>query len=754
MTREPNANQSMGILLRTALLSWLVTSVTLLIFVAVILPRQKQTFLENLGSKAYGVVVSVRDVGAGALMNKDYSSVVDHCNEILKNDPSVEYVVVTKSEDGFSLVHRRVPASTPGKAGWHKDTLGTDWRPVQREPFGGIRVVPPFQRRVYHFSHPFNYKGIEWGWIHVGLSLDGYDASVSTAYHRTAVLAVVCLAFGLLASIVYAERLVRPILSLRTVVQRVAGGDLAARAETGRGDELGTLARSINSMTEALLRRDRILESVRYAAQQFLGASDWRTVIQSVLIKLGEGAHASRAYVFENGRNPNGAICPILRCAWAASGVATAGLGTIGPGASYRDLGLDRWVECLLQGDTISGPVSGLPAGEAHRLEAVGLRSLMVIPIQADGGWWGFLGLDDCTGERVWTEAERHSLRAAADMFSAAIERQRVQDALLVAKETLEQRVKERTAELREQMEAKERAHTELAAAQQRLVETSHQAGMAEVATGVLHNVGNVLNSINVSCTLVLDRVSQSEVAKLLQLAGILEADKARLAEFLSTDPRGRNVPAFLRSLAHVLAEDQALVLSELRALSDRVDHIKQIVATQQNYARVSGVFDTFTVTQLVEDALNLNVAALSRHGVRVERRYENVPPITTDKHKVLQILLNLVRNADLACCEGGREQKVLTLCVSSPQPDRVAVQVSDNGLGIPPENLVRIFSHGFTTRQGGHGFGLHGGALAAKQLGGGLSVHSEGRDKGATFTLELPLRHPTNTPEPCHTQT
>jgi signal transduction histidine kinase len=108
------------------------------------------------------------------------------------------------------------------------------------------------------------------------------------------------------------------------------------------------------------------------------------------------------------------------------------------------------------------------------------------------------------------------------------------------------------------------------------------------------------------------------------------------------------------------------------------------------------------------------------------------------EKHKVLQILVNLVQNPKQACYESGQPEKHLILRVTNGE-DRVRIAVIDNGVGIPAENLTRIFNHGFTPRKGGHGFGLHSGALAAKEMGGSLRVAGEGRGKGATFTLELP---------------
>jgi signal transduction histidine kinase len=183
---------------------------------------------------------------------------------------------------------------------------------------------------------------------------------------------------------------------------------------------------------------------------------------------------------------------------------------------------------------------------------------------------------------------------------------------------------------------------------------------------------------------------------------------------------------------------DQEAISHELESLRENVEHIKEIVAMQQNYATVGGVKETINLVTLVEDSMRMNEGALSRHRVEVIREYENVPPMNVEKHKILQILVNLVRNAKHACDESGRADKGLTLRVANGD-GRVRISVIDNGIGIPPENLTRIFNHGFTTRKGGHGFGLHSGALAAKEMGGSLTVHSDGPGQGAAFTLELP---------------
>jgi PAS domain S-box-containing protein len=286
-----------------------------------------------------------------------------------------------------------------------------------------------------------------------------------------------------------------------------------------------------------------------------------------------------------------------------------------------------------------------------------------------------------------------------------------------------------------------ERKHSEaeLARVHRQLLETSRQAGMAEVATGVLHNVGNVLNSVNVSTTLIGDIVRESKSDRVGKLSELIGAQQSDLGAFFTTDPRGRQIPSFLQSLATHLTQEKGELLQEVELLQKNVEHIKEIVAMQQNYAKVSGVSETLPVVDLIEDALRMNAGAFARHEVELERDFRAVPVVTVEKHKVLQILVNLMRNAKYACDEAGRNDKRIIVRTET-EGSRVRVAIIDNGVGIPPENLTRIFAHGFTTRKHGHGFGLHSGALAARELGGTLTARSEGVGHGATFVLDLPI--------------
>jgi signal transduction histidine kinase/DNA-binding response OmpR family regulator/HPt (histidine-containing phosphotransfer) domain-containing protein len=432
MKTAETRHRILGITMRTALLSWMVTIATLLIFVTVIIPQQKRTFEENLDSKAQGVAVALRDSTAGAAINEDFSTLVEQCTQMLVGDKSLDYLVIGR-KDGHVLFFEKGGKWTSGEEG-----TNSVWLPKARKASGGIGPAPHFGRRVYRFSQPFDYTGIEWGWIHVGLSLESYDANVATVYRHTLELAIGCLALGFLASIVYARRLVRPILTLRKVVEKVAGGDLSVRAGIEGGDELASLAGSVNSMTEALLRRDEILQSVRFAAQEFLSSLKWDEVIGKVLAKLGGAADASRVYVFENHPGGSGAVASSKRFEWSAPGVKTEISNPALQNFSWSGSGLTGWADQLGRSECVSSSSESWTPPERAVLEPLGVRSTLLIPIRVENVWWGFLGLDECRNSRVWTAAEQDSLRAAAGMLGAAITRQRTQDALLRAKEAAE----------------------------------------------------------------------------------------------------------------------------------------------------------------------------------------------------------------------------------------------------------------------------------------------------------------------------
>jgi C4-dicarboxylate-specific signal transduction histidine kinase len=263
---------------------------------------------------------------------------------------------------------------------------------------------------------------------------------------------------------------------------------------------------------------------------------------------------------------------------------------------------------------------------------------------------------------------------------------------------------------------------------------------MAEVANSVLHNVGNVLNSVNVSVSLVTERLRDTPIEDLPKVVGLLIANASDLGAYLTSDPTGRQVPGFLEMLAqHWIAEHSELV-DEVKRLQGSVQHIKDIVTRQQSLSGISGLLEEVHLPRLIDDALAIHDDALRKSRVDVRREFEKMPLAICDRAKLMQILVNLIANAEESLAHNAATERHLTLHTKTNGNGNVEIHVIDDGRGIAPEVRERLFTHGFTTKKTGHGFGLHASALAAQEMGGTLRAHYDDADLGATFIVELPL--------------
>jgi len=353
--------------------------------------------------------------------------------------------------------------------------------------------------------------------------------------------------------------------------------------------------------------------------------------------------------------------------------------------------------------------------------------SVLALPVLSQGALRAVLLLENRLSRGAFSDDRLDAVKLLGGQLAVSLE-----NALLYEK--LEERVRQRTAEL--------------TAAQNELVASARQVGMAEIATNVLHNVGNVLNSVNISAGVVMNAMRGSKSRELGKVVQLVKEQGDDLARFFAEDKKGRLLPAYLERLAAALNDEQQGVMGELSRLMASVDHIKEIVAAQQSYARGSSLMEPTRIQDLVKDALRINEVALQRHRVAVVHDFADLPAFPIDKARVLQILVNLISNAKHAMHRTAQESAVMTL-KTELVAGRLRVTVADRGEGIAPENLLRIFSHGFTTRKGGHGFGLHSSALAAKEMGGTLTARSPGVGQGAAFTLELPVNPSPPLPSP-----
>ena len=519
------------ILLRTIGMSWAMILFTVAVFLVSLIPYQRQQLVVEMDQRAQVAYTSTAQVAMESILLEDLGAVVEHCLSVVTQNPSLTYMVLTR-KDGFSLVHTR--------DAWRQDSLDGIWTPPAGQTLGkGRFIVNPFGAdEIFHTSYRFEYMGIDWGWIHLGLSTDKFRRDSLSLYQRSFMIAALAIAAGFVVSLFYARRLSVPILKLEAFTRKIAAGELDERIHIQTGDEVEQLAASVNFMVDEL-----------------------------------------------------------------------------------------------------------------------------------------------------------------------------------------------------------QRANDERQAAQKKLVETARQAGMAETVINVLHNVGNVINSVGVTTSTMKQRMAQSRLEALNQVTALMAEQKGDLADFLTTDPRGQKVPTYLAALCTHLNNEKKAFLTDLKALERLVQHVRDIIHLQQDYSRASGLIETVGIREVIDDALHLNTELNDKHGIAIIKEIESIPECWADRHKLMQILINLISNAQQALVQSNSNPKTIRIELMRIPDNRIRIEVSDNGAGIDPGNLTRIFQHGFTTRTDGHGFGLHSSAIAAREMEGSLTVASNGRGKGASFTLELPYR-------------
>ena len=270
----------------------------------------------------------------------------------------------------------------------------------------------------------------------------------------------------------------------------------------------------------------------------------------------------------------------------------------------------------------------------------------------------------------------------------------------------------------------------------QKLINTSRQAGIAEIATSILHSVGNVLNSVNTSVSVLQQNIEKDQTEGIKRTAQMFEEQGSDL---FAPGGKGPQLISYLFALCEQLEQKSSKNLKEVASLKHNVLHIAEIVSAQQKFSGKSGIIEQLNINELIEEALNINVVSLENNQVEIKRLYDIPLCINGDRSKIIQILVNLIRNANEAIMEQKNDFPCITI-EGHIDNNLLTVKVSDTGSGIEQENMVNMFRYGFTTKQDGHGFGLHSCALAAKEMFGSLTVNSKGKGQGAQFELCIPI--------------
>jgi signal transduction histidine kinase len=310
----------------------------------------------------------------------------------------------------------------------------------------------------------------------------------------------------------------------------------------------------------------------------------------------------------------------------------------------------------------------------------------------------------------------------------------------------LERKVDERTltlrllhAELDQRNNELESALSDLKRTQSQLMDVAHRAGMTEIATGVLHNVGNVLNSVNVSVDVLNENLRRSKIANVGKVAALL-TEHAESIKKSGCDPKLQKIPEYLSMLAQSLAADQEQAAGEVRSLTEKVQHIKNIITAQHKYTRRVSFREEVDLHTMLNDSLAMHGASIAKHGITIDRQFKPLPTIVVERSKLLQVIDNVIKNAIESMAAVERTGQVLTV-VAKKEDGNAVIAVTDTGHGIRPEHLRNIFRFGFTTKADGNGFGLHSAAIAMSEMGGSIRATSDGWGQGATFILSFPLQ-------------
>lgn len=318
-------------------------------------------------------------------------------------------------------------------------------------------------------------------------------------------------------------------------------------------------------------------------------------------------------------------------------------------------------------------------------------------------------------------------------------QRLKAEDLLRAAQGDLESRVIARTADLRREIAEREQAQLELARVNTHIATISHRAGMAEVANSVLHNVGNVLNSVNVSATVLAEQVRRTPMVDFPRAVALVRQQPDDPAESPARHAEGREVVEFLGLLAGQWESEQQLMLRETAQLRRQVEHIRDIVGRQQSLSGQSGLSERFKPSDVIHDVLAIHQEALQRSAITVQADELDLGDWQGDRGKLAQILLNLVVNAEQSLTASAQAERRIACQCSIDATGGLSIAISDTGVGIAPAALAQLFTYGFTTKPDGHGLGLHASALAAQEMGGHLRAASDGLGQGAVFTLGLP---------------
>ena len=252
-----------GIMFRHLIMLMTLSLVIILLFSLMMVPQVNRSILKSLDSQAKSLSASIAEVCGNAFVTGDYSFVVDHSMQVLRGATDIKYIIIVR-HDGLSMIHA-------GEKWEQRVKADPKWNPAGGSLYqGSILFSDIVKQKVFHYTFPLKFSGIDWGLLHIGLSLSGYESAMSNMYRIILLLGLFCFAIATTISFFFARRLTSPILLLRDTADRIVQGDLSARAKISSGDEVEELASSFNRMTDTILQSQTDIISAHDYTQNIL----------------------------------------------------------------------------------------------------------------------------------------------------------------------------------------------------------------------------------------------------------------------------------------------------------------------------------------------------------------------------------------------------------------------------------------------------------------------------------------------------
>jgi DNA-binding LacI/PurR family transcriptional regulator/signal transduction histidine kinase len=278
-----------------------------------------------------------------------------------------------------------------------------------------------------------------------------------------------------------------------------------------------------------------------------------------------------------------------------------------------------------------------------------------------------------------------------------------------------------------------------LNASYQELTKQAHREGMADISIEILHNIGNILNSINVSVNLMKTNADSLMIPYLLNANEMLTANLADLETFITGDPKGKKLMQFFLKLGTSFADFKNQMIYNANRLDDKVKSIVDMISAQQTYAGAGNkeVMEKLDIASILDDAVKLMAESIDRYQIKITKDYQVRPQILVQRMKLFHILFKLINNAKDAMIDTQAGDRSLTFTICEDEQCKY-IRISDSGRGIPGNLLEKIFEFGYSNKKDGHELGLHSCSKYMKEMDGKIWAESNSPNSGTTFVLQF----------------